>query len=84
MIRGMDDNGCLFVGFTRDQLERMLAGERVCCNAVPPHAPGPHLCFFAAEDNAALLRLMDKAYPDTEPHLPIGHYPGHNGEGHGK
>lgn len=65
MMRGVDDRGCVFVGFTKDQLEKMLRGERVCSNPTR-EAAGPHLCFFAAESDAALLELLDRAYPETE------------------
>lgn len=63
MIRGVDNIGALFIGLTRAEMDRLLAGERICSNPLRPHAPGPHLCIFGAEDQEELEQRLKAAYP---------------------
>jgi hypothetical protein len=61
-VRGIDDAGCLIIGLTRADIERLMAGERVCSNPFPV-APGPHLCIYAAETDQDLLTRLADRYP---------------------
>lgn len=63
MVRGVDNNGCLIIGLTRSEIDRLVRGERVCSNAAPPAAPGPHLCIYFGETDDAILRAMRDNYP---------------------
>jgi hypothetical protein len=71
MVRGFDNNGCLLLAFTRQEMERLIAGERICSDPLPGHAPGPHLCLFGGETDEECLARMDKAYPIGTPVEPI-------------
>lgn len=68
MVRGFDNNGCLILGITRKEIDRLLAGERICCSSAgQPGDPGTHLCIYGGETDEAILERMDKAYPIGTP-----------------
>ena len=67
MIRGVDNKGCVVLGITRTEIEGLLAGKRCCFVALPPEAPGPHICLWFAEDDAGLIARIDEMYPDGAP-----------------
>lgn len=66
MVRGFDNAGCLLLAFTREEMERLIAGERICSD--PSRlAPGPHLCLFGGETNEECMERMSQAYPIGTP-----------------
>jgi hypothetical protein len=75
MIRGVDNAGCLILGLTYADLERLRNGDRVCSNARPPDAPGPHLCLYAAATDEGLLDAVAAKYP-AAPQPPIADHRG--------
>lgn len=66
MVRGVDNNGCLLLAFTREEMERLVAGERICSDG-SRLAPGPHLCLFGGETNEECMERMALAYPIGTP-----------------
>lgn len=66
MVRGVDNAGCLLLAFTREEMERLIAGERICSDPTRL-APGPHLCIYGGETNEDILALMEKYYPIGTP-----------------
>lgn len=76
MIRGVDDAGCVVLGLTRVELEQLLKGARICSNPRLPHAPGPHLCIYGAENDEALQTLIADKYPVQGRRTPDADYRG--------
>lgn len=75
MIRGLSNNGSLYIGLVRGPLlDRLLAGERVCLPGSA--AGGPHVCLFVRDNNHELLEATKEYFPDgLVPGARVEHHP---------
>lgn len=62
MIRGLDNNGCVILGLTRQEIDGLLEGKRCCFEARLPEAPGPHICIYFGETNEDVLARLRVPY----------------------